>query len=156
MGQQQILLIVLTVILVGIAIAVGITMFRAQIKQSAIDAIILDLNNLAADSFQYLIRPVSMGGGGGSFAGHRDYFETLPIVMRDNDNGQYVSLTDYTWGKEEGEEPAAANWVVIAGYNFELGVGKKILVFRDPSKNRIEDLTEGDLSLNNWPLQNNN
>ncbi|HAL56325.1 MAG TPA: hypothetical protein DCP63_07590 [Bacteroidetes bacterium] len=48
------------------------------------DGIINDLNNLAAMSFQYRIRPKSMGGGEGSYTG----FE-IPLRMRTNANATY-------------------------------------------------------------------
>jgi len=68
MGQQQLLLIILGVIIVGVAIAVGISMFSGQSIQSNKDAILSDLNNLGADAYQYKIRPVAMGGGGGVYS----------------------------------------------------------------------------------------
>ncbi len=70
MGQQQLLLIILGVIIVGVAIAVGISMFSSQSVKSNQDAILSDLANLAADGYQYKIRPTSMGGGNGTFAGY--------------------------------------------------------------------------------------
>ncbi|HLX12934.1 MAG TPA: hypothetical protein VKS81_08980 [Bacteroidota bacterium] len=70
MGQQQLLLIILGVIIVGVAIAVGISMFSGQSNASNRDGIIADLNSLGADAFQFKIRPVSMGGGAGSFAAY--------------------------------------------------------------------------------------
>ena len=64
MGTQQILLIVLSVIIVGAAIAVGITMFNNQ-------AFISNKNGLAADAqmfgtqiIQYYKTPKSQGGNG--------------------------------------------------------------------------------------------
>ena len=66
MGQQQLLLIILGVIIVGIAIAVGLSMFTAQSINANRDAIISDITNMAANAYQYRIRPVSMGGGGGA------------------------------------------------------------------------------------------
>ena len=53
MGQQQLLLIVLGVIIVGIAIAVGITMFKTNAQSSNRDQVINDLQNLAAKAQQY-------------------------------------------------------------------------------------------------------
>ena len=53
MGQQQLLLIVLGVIIVGIAIAVGISMFKSNAQSSNRDQVINDLNNLAAKAQQY-------------------------------------------------------------------------------------------------------
>ncbi len=69
MGQQQLLLIILGVIIVGIAIAVGLSLFSAQSVQANKDAIVNDLNNLAANAYQYRIRPTSMGGGGNNYTG---------------------------------------------------------------------------------------
>ncbi|HLX11632.1 MAG TPA: hypothetical protein VKS81_02350 [Bacteroidota bacterium] len=70
MGQQQLLLIILGVIIVGVAIAVGISLFTGQSNQGNRDNIIADINNMAADAFQYRFRPVSMGGGGASYANY--------------------------------------------------------------------------------------
>src|SRR5271157_22843 len=86
MGQQQLLLIILGVIIVGIAIAVGLSLFSAQSVQSNRDAIINDLNNLAAQAYQYRIRPTSMAGGAGSYVGF-----TIPTKMQTNENGTYTA-----------------------------------------------------------------
>jgi hypothetical protein len=85
MGQQQLLLIILGVIIVGIAIAVGLSLFSAQSVQANKDAIINDLNNVAAYCYQYKIRPTSMGGGQNSYVGC-----TLPSKLASNDNATYV------------------------------------------------------------------
>lgn len=96
MGQQQLLLIILGVIIVGVAIAVGISMFSGQSTQSNKDAIISDLNNLGADAYQYKIRPVSMGGGGGIFTGYA--IKTNGAWGSTNPNATYqaTSVTDST------------------------------------------------------------
>ena len=86
MGQQQLLLIILGVIIVGIAIAVGLSLFSAQSVQSNRDAIINDLNNLAAQAYQFRIRPTSMGGGQGNYTGF-----SIPSKMKSNENGTYTS-----------------------------------------------------------------
>jgi hypothetical protein len=86
MGQQQLLLIILGVIIVGIAIAVGLSLFSAQSVQSNRDAIINDLNNLAAQAYQFRIRPVSMGGGQGDYTTF-----AIPTKMRTNENATYSS-----------------------------------------------------------------
>jgi Tfp pilus assembly protein PilE len=69
MGQQQLLLIILGVIVVGIAVAVGITMFQDNAVSANRDAITNDLVNLAARAQQYYRRPQALGGGEGSFTG---------------------------------------------------------------------------------------
>ena len=68
MGQQQLLLIILGVIVVGIAVAVGITMFQDNAVSANRDGVTNDLVNLAARAQQYYRRPTALGGGQGSFA----------------------------------------------------------------------------------------
>jgi len=89
MGQQQLLLIVLGVIIVGIAIAVGISMFKSNAQSSNRDQVINDLNNLAAKAQQYYRKPTAMGGGGQDFNG----FKLMPIDSA-NANGQYGVTTN--------------------------------------------------------------
>jgi hypothetical protein len=84
MGQQQLLLIILGVIIVGIAIAVGLSLFSAQSIQANKDAIINDLNNIAAHAYQFKIRPSSMGGGQGSYSGY-----AIPSKMATNENAAF-------------------------------------------------------------------
>ncbi|MCF7920718.1 MAG: hypothetical protein K9N06_12465 [Candidatus Cloacimonetes bacterium] len=66
MGKQQILLIVLSVIIVGVAVAVGIQMFNTQAMNSNRQAIVGDLQTLGAQVMQYHRTPSSQGGGGSS------------------------------------------------------------------------------------------
>lgn len=67
MGTQQILLIVLSVIIVGIAVAVGITMFNAQATNSNRQAIMGDMNNLASSALAFYKTPATHGGGGNTW-----------------------------------------------------------------------------------------
>ena len=90
MGQQQLLLIVLSVIIVGIAVVVGINMFGASAASANLEAVTSDLLNLSARAQQYYVKPSGMGGGGNSFVG---------IAIEDlspkasNDNGTYSIKT---------------------------------------------------------------
>ncbi len=92
MGQQQILLIVLSVILVGVAVAVGITMFRDHALSSNKDAMISDLTNLSAKVYKFRITPAGMDGGGGSYAALEDG-DLGTAEALDNDNASYVITT---------------------------------------------------------------
>lgn len=64
MGTKQILLIVLSIIIVGIAVAVGITMFNTQSVNSNRNACIADMNNFAARALEFYKTPTSLGGAG--------------------------------------------------------------------------------------------
>lgn len=97
MGQQQLLLIILGVIIVGIAIAVGITMFRDNAVSSNRDAIANDLLHLAAKAKHFYKRPTSMGGGGHSFVGLTANSAGMLILVTtafsDNSNATYSIKT---------------------------------------------------------------
>ena len=89
MGQQQLLLIILGVIIVGIAIAVGISQFGAHSTQANKDGVTSSLVNIAANAYQFKIRPTTMGGGGGSYVNY-----VIPSKMSKDDNGtSYVTGT---------------------------------------------------------------
>jgi len=67
MGQQQLLLIVLGVIIVGIAVVVGINLFNANAEESTKDTMVSEGTNLGAMAQQYFKKPVALGGGGNDF-----------------------------------------------------------------------------------------
>ncbi|HQH57009.1 MAG TPA: hypothetical protein PLW05_10745 [Candidatus Marinimicrobia bacterium] len=69
MGTQQILLIVLSSFVVGIAVIIGITMFHNQAINTNRQAVISDLNNFAAQAVAYYKLTESMGGGGNGSPG---------------------------------------------------------------------------------------
>jgi len=88
MGQQQLLLIILGVIIVGIAIAVGINMFATSATESNRQAVIGDLMNYGARAQRYLKTPESLAGGGQDFQG---FF--LVDREKTNGNGTFNSTT---------------------------------------------------------------
>jgi hypothetical protein len=107
MGQQQLLLIILGVIIVGIAIAVGLSLFTAQSIQSNKDAIINDINNIAASAYQYRIRPASMGGGNNAYTNF-----SIPVKMSSNENGTYTATIGADAVTLQGSNVASTdNWV---------------------------------------------
>jgi hypothetical protein len=100
MGQQQLLLIILGVIVVGIAVAVGITMFSDNSVSANRDAMSTDMMHLAAKARHYFMRPTSLGGGGRSFIGLNtgDSTAILKLVspaFANNVNGQYSIINAY-------------------------------------------------------------
>ncbi len=84
MGQQQLLLLILGVIIVGLAIAVGITMFGANSTEANKDGVTSSLVNIAADAHQYKMRPKIMGGGRPSYENY-----TIPVKLQSDENGTY-------------------------------------------------------------------
>jgi len=84
MGQQQLLLVVLGVIIVGIAVVVGFNMFNSNAISSNRDSIVSDLNNLGTMAQEYWRRPGAMGGGDRTFTGW-----TIPTHTDTTPNGTY-------------------------------------------------------------------
>ena len=77
MSQQQLLLIALGIILVGISIAVGMNQFSSSAVEANQDRLISDLNFLSVVAQAYYKMPASYGGGGQSFTGWEfpEYFK---------------------------------------------------------------------------------
>lgn len=88
MGQQQLLLVILGVMLVAFAIAIGLTLFSAQAIQANKTAIYNDLNQIAAYANHYRVTTTSMGGGQGSYAGFK-----IPVTMTFTENASFVSVS---------------------------------------------------------------
>jgi hypothetical protein len=114
MGQQQLLLIILGVIIVGIAIAVGLSLFSANAIQANKDAITNDLNNIMANAYQYRIRTTSMGGGNNSYAGY-----AIPTRLSSNSNAVYTITTAGTATTlgVTGTSSSVASSTVVASIN---------------------------------------
>ena len=115
MGTQQILLIVLSVIIVGIAVAVGITMFNAQATNSNRQAIVGDMNNLASSALAFYKTPTTHGGGGGSWTAEIDNVGTW--LGYDYDTGTNACST----GNGAFTLSLAGDVVTIIGVGNELG-----------------------------------
>jgi hypothetical protein len=85
MGQQQLLMIVLAIIIVGLAIAVSIALFRQNAIESKRDILIEETTSLGAMAIQYYKKPQTIGGGGRSFAGWE-----IPTQMVHTFNGNFM------------------------------------------------------------------
>lgn len=88
MGQQQLHLLVLGIILVGIALVIGFENFHNKAVQSNRDAVILDLNNLASFAQAYYKKAEPYAGGGYNFIGY-----DIPSQLKANDNGTYTVIS---------------------------------------------------------------
>ena len=69
MGQQQLLLIVVGIIIVGIAVIIGINIYHANSIETNRNNVTNELVNLAADAQKYFRKPREYGGGSNSFIG---------------------------------------------------------------------------------------
>ncbi len=67
MGSQQLLLIILGVILVGVSIVVGINLSLSNAVENNRQELINRINLVSDLAMAYYKKPVEQGGGGGSF-----------------------------------------------------------------------------------------
>ena len=110
MGQQQLLLIVLGVIIVGIAVVVGINVFTASSVQANIDGLTADAVNLGSMAQQFYRKPTALGGGGNAFDKSNGAAAAwaIPPALDTTGNGTYavtVNAQDVTitgTGNEKG------------------------------------------------------
>ena len=88
MGQQQLLLIVLGTIIVGVAVVVGINMFTTGAINAERDALVQDVNNIASSAAAYWRKPAALGGGARDFTGISDV--TVFGADSSNANGTFT------------------------------------------------------------------
>jgi len=105
MGQQQILLIVLGMIIVGIAIIFGHNIFKQHSIDSKRDIVISENVNLANMAYQHYKKPIKLGGGGNSFESWQ-----IPDNLKITVSGEY-------------EADISADIVVITGTGNEIVTG---------------------------------
>lgn len=110
MGNQQLMLVILGVIVVGVAIGVGLQLFAGTSIGSNRDAIINDLMNLGQYAYRYKLTPIPYGGGGRSYTGF-----SVPDKLDDNDNAAYAA------------SPSASSVTFTATSNFGYGTITAVL-----------------------------
>ena len=88
MGQQQLLLLVLGIVIVGLAVVAGINAFEENQEKSTKDAIVNEGMRVATDVKAYALKPDQLGGGGGSLP------DNLSDAGFETNNGNY----DTPWG----------------------------------------------------------
>lgn len=126
MGQQQLLLLILAAIIVGIAIVMGINMFGENAVQANQDAVTQDVLTIASRAQGWYRRPAQMGGGGRSFVG----LDLADINFQaTNDNGSYAfaaapvagSFTIVGTGTEDGDSDNEPLEVQVTVYPDSVG-----------------------------------
>ncbi|MBU0473679.1 MAG: hypothetical protein KKF62_05905 [Bacteroidetes bacterium] len=86
MGQQQLLLIVLGIIIVGVAVVVGINLFTANAIEAKRNNVTNDLIHLASEAQKFYKTPTALGGGSNKFTGW-----DIPELLKTNANGNFVA-----------------------------------------------------------------
>ena len=113
MGQQQLLLIVLGVIIVGVAVVLGIQYFSVGAEEGAKDELVSHTLTIGANAQQWFKKPIAMGGGGNTFAGFDTYFTSKLLKLHSTTNGTYSIGTGTAAGIKITGTPLAS-----LGYTF--------------------------------------
>lgn len=85
MGQQQILLIVLGLIIIGVAVGIANQLFDTSAEDSNKDSIASELLHLGMIAQQYFNKPLEMGGGNQSYIGW-----TIPAELDSTTSGTFI------------------------------------------------------------------
>jgi type II secretory pathway pseudopilin PulG len=67
MGQQQLLLLVVTTVIVGLAIMIGVEVFGSSMAKANEDSVRKDIIEISSRLQQYYRTPEALGGGGYNF-----------------------------------------------------------------------------------------
>ena len=112
MGQQQLLLLVLGIVIVGLAVVVGIQAFGENQKKANADALVNDAVRIASDAQAWKLKPAAFGGGSDA-AGMTGF--SLEGVGYDIAGGSSSTLYDNLNG--EFDIATAATSLIITGTN---------------------------------------
>lgn len=94
MGQQQLLLLVLGIVIVGLAVVVGIQAFSENQAKANADALVNDGVRIASDVQAWKLKPAAFGGGASVTGFTGLSFEDLGYQV--NGDGDYENLNG-TW-----------------------------------------------------------
>lgn len=91
MGQQQLLLVILVTIIVGIATVVAINTFSSAADSATLDSVRQDLTSISSSAQSYYLKPEMLGGGGRDFDG----LTFNNITFAGNQSDQFTSSNEY-------------------------------------------------------------
>lgn len=136
MGQQQLLLIIVGTIVVGIAITVAISLFNDQASATNRDEVANDLAHYATIAQGYYRRPRILGGGGSSFNGLSMKKITMTYQNPKHLNGTYTLSPDPVGG--------SPSFVTLTGIGTESGntitEKVKVVMYVYPDSVKVDDL----------------
>ena len=102
MGTQQLLMVILSVIVVGTAVAVGIQMFDTSSQNLTRQALVQDVIRMGVEAQAWYRTASIMGGGGGNF-NHPNYpADPRTKIVQYIDNSVRTDLANFTIKNENG------------------------------------------------------
>ena len=95
MGQQQLLLLVLGIVIVGLAVVVGIQAFGENQKKANADALVNDGVRIASDAQAWALKPAAFGGPSSTEKLGDAIFLDLGYTIGDQTGGRTATANDY-------------------------------------------------------------
>ena len=94
MGQQQLLLLVLGIVIVGLAVVVGIQAFSENQAKANADAMVNDVIRIASDAQAWKLKPQAFGGGAAETGFNNVSLAQLGYTTGDNDYTAHTAGDD--------------------------------------------------------------
>lgn len=119
MGQQQLLLLVLGIVIVGLAVVSGLQAFSVNQKKANTDALVLTGTRIASDLQAWMRTPTVLGGGR-PVTGAIPSIKDVSVSLEDlgypvNGSGQYESIDgDFSL-------TSSSNGIIVLGLSSSLG-----------------------------------
>lgn len=95
MGSNQVLLLVLVTVIIGIAIILAVNMFNENAASANLDRITFFLTELGGRAQKYYRTPIWLAGGGHSFSGITADAQGIALLtsISQTEDGQFTVLT---------------------------------------------------------------
>ena len=92
MGNQQLLLIALGVIIVAIAVVVGFNLFTVSFAEQVTDMAILKVDHIGMKANIYRKKSAELGGGGGSY---KDFDKQISSLLKEDEIVKKMKLKEH-------------------------------------------------------------
>lgn len=152
MGQQQLLLVILVVLIVGISTIIAVNILGIGAENSNIDAVKQDLMKAASHAQELWERPEMMAGANKDFT-DTDAITSSDILQRLNIPGQLDDADDPSEINNKNGvytvNPINATHLQIIGNPENSGIDIIAVVCRDENNNWILNIEEGSANTEN-------
>ena len=122
MGQQQLLLLVLATVIVGLATVAGINAFEQNQKQATADAMTQEAMRIASDMQAIALKPDQMGGVDGVGSADFDVMGQYGESPYEGPNGNYTIGSTPSGGTDACVGFEETPLTTVQGYNSDNGV----------------------------------
>lgn len=92
MGQQQLLLVILVTIIVGVATVVALNVFGTSAQNANRDAVRQDVLQIASSAQGWYIKPQMLAGGGNSFSNLKFNDINFPAAFINSDGTEAMNM----------------------------------------------------------------